>query len=231
MGTIITDDFLRKKLIELECWSLGMTYPNSLVLDFGNKIEYTLGKFGKQYKGEWSIYSEYCNWRIWQKDKLLCSSYFYEAENDKIIKNIKLEKLIKWVHNKRDDFIFTFNDDYIIEYFCTTNINIIFSIVNIYETYSYSRNKKWIKYSNSEPLGLTKSEKKFAIHSEECYNRWKQITPEISGKNPCKNCIYYIPINGDFNFSDYGVCSNKESDYDGKIVYIKSNCKLFLKTF
>ena len=227
---VISDDSLKAKLMELECWALRMTYPNGLVLDFGNKIEYTLGKFGKRYKGEWSIYSDYCNWRIWQKDTLLCCSYLLDAENDEIIKKIKLEKLINWVHNENDDFIFTFNNDYVIECFCTTNCYEIFSIVNMDTTYAYSRNKKWVKYDDNEPLGLTESEKKVAIHSEECYNRWEQIIPKIDKKMPCNSCIYYIPVKGDFHFSDYGICSNEKSDYDGKVVYTTSSCTLFSKT-
>ncbi|MDR0321539.1 MAG: DUF3027 domain-containing protein [Treponema sp.] len=70
------------------------------------------------------------------------------------------------------------------------------------------------------------------MHSKECHERWGKIVPvisEISRIEYCKSCIYYIPIYGGAYFSDYGICSNKESNYDGKLVYCNSNCEYNLK--
>ena len=222
----IDDDYFRKKLTENRCWSIHLTYPNALVLDFGNKIEWDLGKYGKKNVGEWILYSEYCLWRVRQKNTILCNSYLLDSENEEIMKKIPLEKLIDLIHNENDDFIFVFNDDYVIEILCTIESENILTISNMGNNYCYSKNKKWHKDDFNES---DKYDEIISIHANECYERWKQIIPEISDKNHCRNCIYYIPIRGDYNFHGYGICSNKESDYDGKLVYAKSNCELNLK--
>lgn len=226
MNIEINDDYFRQKLTENNCWQIRMTYPNALVLDFGNKIEYTLGKFGKHYRGEWVVYSEYCLWRIRQKNNILCSSYLVDAENDDKIKNIKLNKLISLIHTENDDFFFIFNDDYVIEFLCTIESEAVLSITDIEDSYLYSKNKKWYKDDWNES---NKFDEMITIHSKECHERWEKIIPEISEKDRCQRCIYYVRICGGFYFSDYGICSNKESNYDGKLVYCNSNCKYNLK--
>jgi len=95
----INGNLFREKLIGNNCWSIHMTYPNSLVLNFGNQIGYKLGKFESQYKEDWNLYSEYCIWRIVMKNSIICSSYLDSGENNRIIQQIKLGKLKDLIHN------------------------------------------------------------------------------------------------------------------------------------
>jgi hypothetical protein len=226
MNIEINDDYFRQKLVENDFWQIDITYPNALVLDFGNKIEYTLGKFGKHYKGEWIVYSEFCFWRIRQNNNILCSSYLYSGENEEIIKGIKMKKLIDFKHTENDDFIFIFDNSFEIEILSTIESEAVICIKNLDDSYLYSKNKKWYKDNFNES---NKFDELMSIYSKECHERWENIVPEISKIEHCKNCIYYIPIYGDAYFSDYGICSNKESNYDGKLVYCNSNCEYNLK--
>jgi len=227
MNIEINDDYFRRKLTESDCWQISITYPNAVVLDFGGKIEYTLGKFGKHYKGELIVYSEYCLWRIRQNNNILCSSYLYDAENIDIIENIKLSKLSGLIHTENDDFLFIFNDGYVIEYLCVIEAAPVLSITNKEDSYLYSKNKKWYKDDFNES---DKFDDMIMLHSKECFERWEKTVPKASGEEHCRNCIYYLQINGHYYYHDYGICSNKESDYDGKLVYCESNCKHNLRS-
>jgi hypothetical protein len=40
----------------------------------------------------------------------------------------------------------------------------------------------------------------------------------------CKDCRFFITIDGEYALLKYGVCTNKDSGYDGKVVNVESGC-------
>ncbi len=63
---------------------------------------------------------------------------------------------------------------------------------------------------------------------EEISQRWGK--PEISPvKGNCRFCEWYIKIDGEHSLIDYGVCTNSESDLDGKVVNCSGGCPAFVQ--
>lgn len=60
--------------------------------------------------------------------------------------------------------------------------------------------------------------------SEGCNKRWEEQIPKNNADEKCDDCFYFRGINGYFYFWDYGICSNGESPYDGKLVGCMSGC-------
>ena len=75
--------------------------------------------------------------------------------------------------------------------------------------------------------GLNPEEYVLDIYSKKTAERWSLKVPKTGNDNFCKNCSYFIEIAGKFYFWDYGVCSNKKSEFDGKITNVKSTCTYY----
>jgi hypothetical protein len=56
--------------------------------------------------------------------------------------------------------------------------------------------------------------------------RWgRKEIPEARGR--CKNCIFYIRLNGAGHYLNYGACGSPGSIFDGRIVSRRSGCAAF----
>lgn len=230
MKKMIDDNYLKLKLIGLDCWSSYLTYPNALVLNFGNKIEYLNQRSEKKYEGEFNFRSDFSIWRIRDKENYLCGSYLLEEENESILQNLNLGKLLDFKQTKNDDFLFVFENSYEIDILCSTNDENMFTVSIQNEEYvSFNQKNKWIIESLNESItSMTETENIISEHSFDCRKRWESIIPK--NKNDydfCKDCFYYLPISGTFYFFDFGLCSNSKSNWDGKVVEAKSSCEFF----
>lgn len=75
-------------------------------------------------------------------------------------------------------------------------------------------------------------------HFLECHYRWCERTnrnfenlkdnKELSGMMQCMICVYYIRLCGEF-IEDWGVCSYKESEFDGMVRYEHDGCTKFVE--
>lgn len=69
----------------------------------------------------------------------------------------------------------------------------------------------------------------------QCHKRWVSRTnrdlstldrPDEWVWNQCESCIYWIPLVGKFT-TDWGVCSNENSDSDGLARFAHDGCDQF----
>jgi hypothetical protein len=77
-------------------------------------------------------------------------------------------------------------------------------------------------------------------HAAACHERWSRQRSEReapideNGEIPdewyneqCGQCIYYIPLVGNLA-SDWGLCSNSKSSFDGKAVFEHYGCEEYV---
>jgi hypothetical protein len=180
---------------------------------------------------DWVFETDYATWRLLENDKLLTGSCENYKHNDDELKKLIGKKLLSAEYLNKTDInlkfennfsVTTFNlstNDRILEVFCFKNTN--------ERTYWILENTgEWKEEDPDVPCaGLTEIEKIESQHSENCYNRWKNIAPQDSFDNHCRDCAYFLPNSGRFYFGDFGLCSNGESIYDGRVVGVKSSCE------
>ena len=74
----------------------------------------------------------------------------------------------------------------------------------------------------------TEEESAVIAHAECTAERWG--TPvALPTLGACRNCKFYLRIDGSFELLDYGVCSSESSPLDGKVVNFDSGCPAFVK--
>lgn len=78
-------------------------------------------------------------------------------------------------------------------------------------------------------IAMTDEEEMVSAHAKETVSRWgvPMIEP-IRGH--CRDCVYYISIDGHFDLVDYGVCALCDSPFDGRVVSRNSGCPAFIGT-
>ena len=208
-----------------------MGLSNSLVLGFGEKIYYKT-KYGERFNGEWEIRTIASSWRVNKYEGIFCGDYGEEEEIDKSLKNLLSQKLLNIGYRTSSDIELTLDNGIKVSFYASSSNTSRFELFipnNIYIEFDATNN--WlIKNANESGEGLSYKEKLLNAHSEECFNRWEKIIPKCNGENYCHDCVYYRPLRGEFYFWDYGICSNKKSDFDANLVGIKSGCMEFRKS-
>lgn len=64
------------------------------------------------------------------------------------------------------------------------------------------------------------------LHADECHKRWlRKANRDLSqwDRQQCGCCIFYIRLVAEFN-SDWGVCSNAASPFDGRVMFEHDGC-------
>ncbi len=95
--------------------------------------------------------------------------------------------------------------------------------------------KQWLSpgkgslYLDKEGSLLTEEERAVFDLAETTVKRWGAPLQEPK-KGNCHNCDYYIGIDGNGDFLDYGVCISENSCFDGQIVNSRSGCPKFMPT-
>ncbi len=75
-------------------------------------------------------------------------------------------------------------------------------------------------------LGLTPEEESESENIRITAERWGvPVSGERAGH--CNSCRAMVRIDGDHFFLDYGVCSSRDSPYDGRVVNMKSSCPAY----
>jgi len=212
------------KLIGLYCYEALSGFNGHLVIKCRNSLK-ILAK--NLLEPEWRFETVSATWRLSQKGNILTGYYENEEHNDKHLKDLIGKRVIDIKNNNKTDFNILFQDDFLIETFShglefhplelSNNLEESILILNSHG--------KWSK--DLDELGLTEKEELQNLHSEESHKRWKLVIPARSNDNHCCNCAYFLTINGRFYFWDYGICSNKKSNFDGKVVGNNSSCTNF----
>jgi len=71
---------------------------------------------------------------------------------------------------------------------------------------------------------LTQIEEILSSLSESCHKRWDGIVNQEESASKCDDCFFFRGLDGHFYFWDYGICSNEDSMFDGKLVSVDSGC-------
>jgi hypothetical protein len=74
--------------------------------------------------------------------------------------------------------------------------------------------------------GLGAEEAAMFDRAETITRRWGTPISEPVGGN-CANCKWFVRIDGDGSFLDFGVCANSASPFDGRVVNRNSGCAAF----
>lgn len=222
----ISFEEIREKLIGLNAVVIKDSYGGWLRVGLGEKIYHDKKNKKGKYICEWDTASINSSWRVVNDEKILCT-FNDEIEycND-ILSELKLGKIVDVLKTSNFDYKFIFDSGISIEYFCQSVDGSNLSILGRKENSSYELfSDGWEKEDVNEANGkLTKMDEIINSLSEDCQNRWKDTVPKKEDENECDDCFYFRGLGGHFYFWDYGICSNKESKNDGKLVNVKSGC-------
>jgi hypothetical protein len=176
---------------------------------------------------EWQFETVSAAWRLSEKEMILTGSYENEEHNDNFLKSLIGKKIVKIKNNNTTDFSLVFQNELKID---TFNQGLDFPPLELYNTVEgscliLSPQGQWS--AAKDEIGSTEKEELQNFHSEQTDKRWKKVVPPKSFDNHCNNCAYFLSTSGRYYFWDYGICSNKNSHYDGKVVGVKSTCMYF----
>ncbi len=74
--------------------------------------------------------------------------------------------------------------------------------------------------------GLTDEEREVIDRARDAAMRWG--TPSAAPiKGQCRDCSYFVRLDGDFYLLDYGACTSPISSFDGRITNLTSGCPDF----
>jgi hypothetical protein len=79
---------------------------------------------------------------------------------------------------------------------------------------------------NGEESALTKEEAAAFAHADATSSRWGRPVSEPT-LGPCANCRSYVHLDGESHLTDYGVCTESRSPFDGRAVKDNSGCPAF----
>lgn len=217
---------IRKSMISLDTSTIRIGYGGWLKLGFGEKVFYDSTKLKGKYLFEITVSSVSSAWRVIKDEELICGSdNEIEYCNDAISK-LNLCKVIDFIQISKFDIRIIFDSGVIIDYFCQSTEGTTLAILDYKNSISYEFFFDGWEQTDSNKVAdkLTEIEKVLDSLSEDCQSRWQTIVPEKEDDNECSNCFYFRGLDGHFYFWDYGVCSNKESKNDGKLVNVNSGC-------
>jgi hypothetical protein len=72
-------------------------------------------------------------------------------------------------------------------------------------------------------------------HVERCFKRWTARLNRPRDSNyreewygqQCLHCRFFVPLSGQLG-EDFGVCSNPDSGFDGKVMFEHDGCEFFV---
>lgn len=209
-------------IIGLKCNKARLTYAGGLQIGFGDKKYYKEPKLKNLFITEWELITLNCAWRCIENNYITCSSFDSEEDSSLIIEGLLNNKLEN-IQQIKHDVILEFENGLIIELLGQSSTEPVIEFYCPNEIYLELTGGNWIQTkTTTSSEGLTQDEEIMSTHSEQCSNRWhKQIN---NSKEKCNNCAYYLPIRGRFHFWDFGICSNKNSINDGKLVLVNTGC-------
>jgi hypothetical protein len=93
--------------------------------------------------------------------------------------------------------------------------------------------EKWIfsekgrlYFGDGAPSPLTEAEAAACDFAEVTTQRWGELVAEPK-LGDCRDCQWYVRLDGDAYFLDYGVCAQSGSPFDGRVVHCESGCPAF----
>lgn len=179
-------------------------------------------KNGKTIK--WNILSRQCSWRVIHNEYLVCGSEDEIEDIDNALSGLAIGEVTEIIQNGNLDFSLISNNGFRFDFYTNLTWEPQLTINN--QEYAFELTQEgWIEIDKAELKNLY--DKTFSVidfYSKECTERWSNKVPKIQGTNSCETCFYFRSFGGSFYYWEYGVCSSKNSEYDGKLVSSKSGC-------
>jgi len=226
---LIQEDIKNILLGTQSCY-IKVVYGSSLRIGLGEKIFYDNPQLEGRFHGEWNILSRYSGWRILKNNKIICGFDNEIKDCNNILKSADTGKLLDIVQLNEYDLRLIFENGYTIDFLCQSTDEPIVSIVSKNSKVEFDLTLNgWIQYRTDETSQkMNTIETALSSQSDECQNRWSKLIRISDTDNKCRDCFYFRGIYGGFYFWDYGLCSNGDSENDGKLVNVMSGCD-FLK--
>jgi len=217
---------IRENLIGLGNCYIRVGYGGKLKIGLGDKIYYKHPGLQGKFYGEWDISSLFCSWRISEGKTFLCG---YDDEIkycNEVINSLSFGLISEVVQLSYFDIRIVFNTGIKIDYFRQSTDGASLVILGAKENIAYELFwDGWRQNDSKKSLGkLTRMEEIFSSLSESCHNRWDSIVDRDESNLKCNACFYFRGLDGHFHFWDYGICSNGDSIFDGKLVSVESGC-------
>ena len=213
-------------IINLSCAKVYLGYGGTLKIDLGEMVEYTHPNLKGLFHGTWRVSSEYGLWRIYKSTEIIAGSYDEESVIETALK-IFVDKKLKQVDvsESSSDTRLHFDDSLQVEFLETSSTDENWSVLgpDIYIGFGPGM-KRRIQKPDQPGKGLNHEEEKRSIHANLCAERWNLALRENLEGKFCSDCVYYLPLRGEWYFWDFGVCSCVKSKYDGKIVKVNIGC-------
>jgi hypothetical protein len=206
--------------------AIKVAYGGWLRLGLGEKIYLDKSQLKGKFHYECDISSINSEWRIIANEQIICGSGNEIEYCTETINKLSIGRIINFIELSKFDLRIVFDSGLIIDFFCNATDETNLSILDYKNNISYEFfHDGWEQTDASvSTQKLTQIEEVLNSLSEECQNRWQEHVPEKDDEKECTDCFYFRGLNGHFYFWDYGICSNKESKNDGKLVNVKSGC-------
>jgi hypothetical protein len=216
---------IKGMLIGLKVCYIGQKYGGYLKIGLGEKVYYDETGLKGKFHCQCDVSSRQSTWRIIQNNKILCG-YGNEVEFNKgIFSSLELGSLVDIIQKTDFDITFMFDCGISVDFICNILEEPQLTITS-YPTVAYELCMDgWRKIDPNELFRkVSEIDSVLSDLSEDCCNRWNSMVPKSKNNKVCDNCFYFRTINGYFHFWEFGICSNRESPFDGKLVGVSSGC-------
>lgn len=166
-----------------------------------------------------------CEWRVSDNDKILFGSSNSGPQIDKA-----LSRLSGLLIKKMDLFATPpelsvgFSNGNTLQSMAMVSGRPRWSIKIPDGNYLFYENSSFVRAAGDEPLGvLTEEENEIMNWADKTASRWGK--PSVEPKlGDCVNCRYFVQLDGEFDFLDYGICTIPDGPLDGHAVNVSSGC-------
>ncbi len=223
----LKNDDIKNILVGTQSCYVKVLYGSGLRIGLGEKVPFDNPRLKGKFHGEWDVLSRFCGWRILQNNKIICGFDNEIKDSNDILKSVLLGNLSDIIKLNEHDLRLSFENNYTIDFICQSTSEPIITIANEKRKVELDFTLDgWIQYDTDETSQKRNEiEVVFSTYSDECQNRWSKLVTISDGDNKCCDCFYFRGIYGGFYFWDYGLCSNGDSENDGKLVNVKSGCE------
>lgn len=222
----ISFEEIRNSIRQLDGMPVAHTWKSvgsCIFLDLGKLQERSFGR--KQFMvGEVTITIEW-NWRIENAGQIVFGSSNSGPAIENGIKRLIGQSITSInIEGEIPELVIRFSNGDLLRSMAMLSGNPQWSIRQIDKTYISWVNGKAIRRNGDESIyTISEAETKNMDFIEKVVNRWG--TPLLTPKNGnCRDCRYFIRLDGDFYLLDYGVCINGQSGFDGRAVNTASGC-------
>ncbi len=219
-------------LVGLECSKATMSYVGHLNVLLGELEEKSHPGRKNTFYGEYEILTWSASWRILRGEQIAAGFYDDDSSIQAVLDSL-LGAKVSEVHfgTTVADVRFVFDNDMTVEILGVSGEEYSWELKTPSGYIEAHPSNLLVKKNSDYVEELDPVEKALAIHAESCSQRWESLIPSESKEHCCSDCIYYRRLEAEFHFGDYGLCSNVESPFDGKVVRMRSSCDQYVDEF